>query len=153
MTNGYMIVKIYFDDYQCLFLQNDVRSCIDDSFELPMYSEDSFFGEYGHMRCQPNGNYDPIQCVQQTASEGLCFCIDTKSIEVVKNSSLVVFKDIASVDTLFCYDPENMFHYYDYYRPCEMEAKEIYDLKVTIFATLTKFLMYHKQIVCIRFSF
>ena len=75
-----------------------------------MYSEESFFGEYGHMRCQPNGNYDPIQCVQQTASEGLCFCIDTKSIEVVKNSSLVVFKDIASLDTLFCYDPENMFH-------------------------------------------
>ena len=95
-----------------------------------MYNDESFFGEFGHMRCQPNGNYDPIQCVQQTASDGLCFCIDTKSIEVVKNSSLVTFKNIESVDALFCYDTEKMFHNPGHYRPCEKEAKEIYDLKV-----------------------
>ena len=95
-----------------------------------MYNDESFFGEFGHMRCQPNGNYDPIQCVQQTASAGLCFCIDTKSIEVVKNTTLVTFKNIESVDALFCYDTEKMFHNPGHYRPCEKEAKEIYDLKV-----------------------
>ena len=95
-----------------------------------MYNDETFFGEFGHMRCQPNGNYDPIQCVQQIGSEGLCFCIDTTSVELVKNASKATFKDIESVDALFCYDPEKMFHNSDHYRSCEMEAKEIYDLKV-----------------------
>ena len=95
-----------------------------------MYNDESFFGEFGQMRCQPNGNYDPIQCVQQVGSDGVCFCIDTKSVEVVSNDTMVNFKDIESVDALSCYDPENMFHNSNHYRSCEMETMRIYDLKV-----------------------
>ena len=95
-----------------------------------MFNDDTFFGEFGQMRCQPNGNYDPIQCVQQAGSEGSCFCIDSKSVMLEKNDTKVNFKDIDSVDALSCYDPEKMFHNTQHYRPCEMETKNIYDLKV-----------------------
>ena len=47
-----------------------------------------------------------------------------------KNDTKVNFKDIDSVDALSCYDPEKMFHNTQHYRPCEMETKNIYDLKV-----------------------
>ena len=90
-----------------------------------------FFGEFGQMRCQPNGNYDPIQCVQQPGSNGLCFCIDTKSVTLDTNYTSGNFKQLDSVDTLPCFDKENKFHNSKHYRPCEMEAKSIYDLKVS----------------------
>ena len=103
---------------------------------MPMYDNEAFFGEFGHMRCQPNGNYDPIQCVQQTGSNGVCFCINTKSIRVDEDEGN--FKDIDSVDTLPCFDPENMYHNSKHYRPCEMEAKKIYDLKVCMISLLSR---------------
>ena len=47
-----------------------------------------------------------------------------------KNDTKINFKDIDSVDALSCYDSEKMFHNTQHYRPCEMETKNIYDLKV-----------------------
>ena len=95
-----------------------------------MYKEGTFFGEFGHMRCQPNGNYDPIQCVQHAGMNGLCFCIDPNTVALDENIDSGGFKEVESVDALPCYDVENKFHNSAHYRPCEMEAKTIYDLKV-----------------------
>ena len=122
-------VSMTFKQSLSALFQNDIITCIGQSSQSSMYNDMEFFGEFGQMRCQPNGNYDPIQCVQQEGSNGLCFCIDTKLVTLDTNYTSGNFKQLDSVDTLPCFDEENMFHNSKHYRPCEMEAKNIYDLK------------------------
>ena len=72
----------------------------------------------GHMRCLANGNFDPLQCVDRTASEDMCTCLDPATLKV--NGSLT-FLSLSS--QLPCFDKD--VHPPTYYQPCEARVQEI----------------------------
>lgn len=80
---------------------------------------DSFFGRHGALRCLPNGNYDPIQCMEIGTGETMCFCLDGQTMNWDKNSLTYV----DSIDTLECFDHD--VHSKEYWRPCEAKLNQI----------------------------
>merc|ERR1719334_2241321 len=94
-----------------------------------------------HLRCQPNGNFDSAQCIEQTTFdkhlpaylEENCFCY----YEGERFNSSIALLSTAEI-VLSCHregraDPQRVDlgggHYSGYYRPCEKKHVELRKLK------------------------
>ncbi len=91
------------------------------------------------MRCQPNGNFDSLQCVTGYSAEDMCFCVGVEeAIDDVSSDHLVTLNGtrafLTSVESLSCYDDgsdgeniaaayEDYAHERGYFRPCELEVR------------------------------
>ena len=69
----------------------------------------------GHMRCLSNGNFDPIQCVDRSVTEDMCFCIDAD----INLNSTITYQSL--INNLPCYSED--LHVPEYFRPCEAKTK------------------------------
>ena len=65
-----------------------------------------------HSRCLPNGNYDPIQCIDRSPVEEMCFCVNVDTMEI---NGTMTYQSL--ITDLKCYD--ETIHNPDYHRPCE----------------------------------
>ena len=104
-----------------------IRKSMESSAFLPQSQTDGLYFKHGHARCLPNGNYDPIQCVD--AHEGLdeiCVCVlawQEVGDHLTPNGTSAF---PATITDLACFDES--IHSPDYYRPCQKVIRDL-DLK------------------------
>ncbi|GAB6026426.1 hypothetical protein CHUAL_012627 [Chamberlinius hualienensis] len=76
------------------------------------YGSENYTSPPPFAHCLPNGNYDPLQCVNSN-----CFCL-SKDLKLTSAISSETIKE-----TLVCYDPR--YHREEYIRGCEKVRDEI----------------------------
>jgi len=93
-----------------------------EAYSRCMSGGSSYFSP-GHLRCLPNGNYDPAQCIEQTTDAPAnpaytledCFCY----YPGVKFNSSIAPINVAHV-LLECHQLDEL-HVQGFYRPCELK--------------------------------
>ena len=108
--------------------QQDLELCKQKSLQssayLPLSQTQGLYFKYGHARCLPNGNYDPIQCMD--AHEGLdeiCVCVlpwQEVGDHLTPNGTSAFPETITD---LSCFD--QTIHSQDYYRPCQKVVRNL----------------------------
>eukprot|EP00095_Tigriopus_kingsejongensis_P006709 maker-scaffold25_size650667-snap-gene-4.15 protein:Tk06709 transcript:maker-scaffold25_size650667-snap-gene-4.15-mRNA-1 annotation:"hypothetical protein DAPPUDRAFT_328375" len=71
-----------------------------------------------HMRCLPNGNFDPIQCTERSVTEDMCFCINNDDMSI---NGTITYQSL--ITDLNCYDEE--IHSFSYFNACEEKVHEV----------------------------
>jgi len=98
----------------------------EEQYKTCMTTKQEYFP--GHLRCMPNGNYDPAQCIAQTTdlpnhpayAMEECFCY----YEGQQFNSSIAPINIAHI-TLECHQvDEDTGHFAGFYRPCEKKVVE-----------------------------
>ena len=90
---------------------------------LTKFENDLYF-KHGHARCLPNGNYDPIQCVDEYEGLGeICVCVQPwqEVGDHLTPNGTSAFP--STITDLHCFNES--IHTKEYYRPCEKVVRDL----------------------------